>query len=147
MVFKTIVVGSNPTSSAAQLMLVFNLYLQKIINHIQRYITMCVILKFFFGLLVNVFKLGGLDDSESDKSVDEANQEKDLFDKNLYFKFIDRLHILILTFSLGISCNVRNTFSFGIKNHQLTNNSFYIFNNKKDLFSNKQLYLYGLKSI
>jgi len=127
-------------------MLTFNLYLQKIINSIQRYITFCVIFKSLFRLFLNVFKLGGLDDYKSDKYTDEANQERYLFNKNLTFKSIDYFYNLTLIFSIGVSRNIRNTFSFCIKNQQL-NNNFYIFNNNLGLFSNKQLYLYGLKSI
>lgn len=145
MVFKTTIVGSNPTSPAALLMLILKLHLQKIVDQIQQFTTN---LQFssFFKLYLDMFKINGLDSCDSDNDTEKANKERGLLNKNLTFKVIDFLYLLVLMFSVGFSRNTRNTFLFSIKTQQLNRSNFYIFNNPIDLFSNKQLYLYGLRS-
>ena len=100
----------------------------------------------FNWFLIN-FKITKQEENDSDSDVFNIGKKKFTFCKNVSSNILDILYIKIYTYFSYISKNTKHLFFFEYKTQQLTNNSFYLFNNNQSIFSIQQSTLYGFKSI
>ncbi len=96
--------------------------------------------------LLIVFRVSRLEKPEADLSVLNTTREKQLLTTGLFFLVIDYTYMYLSSLYLYIN-NYRNTSLVDVKTQQLDNNNFYKFNNKTNIHSTQQLFLYGLKSV
>ena len=120
-----------------------SIFLRKVADQNQQLVNLILLI---VNWLLVVFKISKLDKIESDKDVIHIEWEKNFLFKGFFWVFIDTLSLFFLSRVLNFKNNVRQTFLMKTKVSQLTNNNFYIFNNKESLFSATQITLYGLRS-
>jgi hypothetical protein len=96
--------------------------------------------------LLVLFRVSKLDKPEADLSVIKTTKEKQILTTGFFFLLVDYIYIYLSSTYLYIS-NYRNSTLIDAKTQQLDNNSFYRFNNKPNIHSTQQLFLYGLKSV
>ncbi len=96
--------------------------------------------------LLVLFRVSKLDKPEADLSVINTTKEKQVLTTGFFLSLVDYIYIYLSSMYLYVS-NYRNSSLIDVKTQQLDNNNFYKFNNKANIHSTQQLFLYGLKSI
>ena len=136
--------GSNPTFLEAPLVLLLKSFFFKTISNNLHVGTVLFVL---FDWFIEVFKIIRLEEKESDTDVSEARWEKKTLHEGVMIFCIDYLYLCIYSsFFKGLK-NVNNVYFMNSKIQQFNGNGFYTFNNKTNLFSIEQSFLYGLRSI
>ena len=125
-------------------MSLFRLFLRKTIEQNKHLGGLLFLIVDWFLSTLKVIKL---ENKNSDLIVISTYKEKRFFSNTLLLSLIDYVYIYLLTVSMGIELNIKNTFSMNIKTKQLDNSGFYLFNNVFNLSSLNQLHLYGLRSV
>lgn len=92
------------------------------------------------------FRVAKSNNSNLDHDLYHLEWEKKLMFKGIFWYFLDIFSFYVLSRSLVVNKKF-NHFSFDVKLKQISNNNFYVFNNKVGLSSLSQTYLYGLRSI
>ena len=125
-------------------MSLFRLFLRKTIEQNKHFGGLLFLIVDWFLSTLKVIKL---ENKNSDLIVISTYKEKRFFSNTLLLSLIDYVYIYLLTVSMSIELNIKNTFSMNIKTKQLDNSGFYLFNNVFNLSSLNQLHLYGLRSV
>ena len=97
--------------------------------------------------LFNGFKLSKLDEKLSDSNILYSKWEKNVLSNNIYISVLDYILVLFFSYTSSFLNKIKKTNLITNKLVQLNNNGFYIFNNKSEINNQKQLYLYGLRSV
>ena len=147
MVFKTIVVGSNPTFLVALIMWLFysNLsnFLLKLIKHDQSIIKLVFLIINWFLVSLRLTKLEFM---QTDENIVKYSYEKLIFFNSFTF-CIDYIYLLYIS-NKNVFNSIGVSFSIATKTKQLFNNNFYKFNNNFfELKSFNQTINLGLISI
>lgn len=106
-----------------------------------------ILIFLFIDWLLITFKISKLEKKKIDNAVVYQEWEKKLLSRGIFWYYIDYILLFTLSTCLDFKKNFKNVPLSDIKNKQLTNNGFYLFNNPNNIFSTTHLYMYGLKSL
>ena len=106
-----------------------------------------ILIFLFIDWLLITFKISKLEKKKIDNAVIYQEWEKKLLSRGIFWYYIDYILLFTLSTCLDFKKNFKNVPLSDIKNKQLTNNGFYLFNNPTNIFSTTHLYMYGLKSL
>jgi hypothetical protein len=121
-----------------------SLFLRNIFQHNVHVGTVIFLILDWFLVTLRITKSENTSDSDNDFYYFEW--EKKTLCRGIFLSFLDFLFLTLFSYSYKINKKL-NQHGFDIKLKQISNNTFYSFNNTFNVKSTSQTYLYGLRSI